>query len=60
MLRSNINVFKRGVNIQDSNNKRVLDRVNALMARLDRFTRRLNAKIMARRKIKRGPVKRPE
>lgn len=46
--------------MQDSNNKRVLDRVNALMARLDLFTRQLNAKITARRKIKRGPVKRPE
>lgn len=46
--------------MQDSNNKRVLDRVNDLMARLDLFTRRLNSKIAARRKIKRGPVKRPE
>lgn len=44
--------------MQDSN-KRVLDRVNALMARLDLFTRRLNAKITARRKIKRGSVKHP-
>lgn len=46
--------------MQDSNNKRVLDRVNTLMARLDLFTRRLNAKITARRRIKRGLVKRPE
>lgn len=51
--------------MQDSNNKRVLDRVNTLMARLDLFTRRLNSKIAARRKIKQGTfkqgsVKRPE
>lgn len=46
--------------MQDSNNKRVLDRVNALMARLDLFARRLNVKITARRKIKRGSIKRPE
>lgn len=46
--------------MQESNNKRVLERVNALMVRLDLYTRRLNAKITARRKIKRGSVKRPE